>query len=162
MPKNLGFDTKTMSLERFRIFKFRPKKSIWAIFRRVTSLRHQVYGRLGWFLLIFGIIWSPGNLRLALVRPLKKNFFCRKNCKNQQYCLLSILRRQYAWNIARNTWFLPSDKRGLPTSGNGSLGFIWYQRSIKTSPAFRRPGEPSWGSAGKWLKSIFLGNIKKF
>ena len=26
MPKNLGFDTKTMSLERFRIFKFRPKK----------------------------------------------------------------------------------------------------------------------------------------
>ena len=81
MPKNLGFDTKTMSLERFRIFKFRPKKLIWAIFRRVTSLRHRVYGRLGWFLLIFGIIWSPGNLRLALVRPLKKKIFAGRTAK---------------------------------------------------------------------------------
>ena len=63
-----------------------------------------------------------------------------------------ILRRQYAWNIARSTWFLPSYKRGLPTQGNGSLGFIWHQRSIKTAPAFRRPGAPSWVIAERWLK----------
>ena len=71
-----------------------------------------------------------------------------------------LLRRQYCWFLQ---FFRQKKKnsRALPTQGEGFLGFIWYQRSIKTTPAFRRPGAPSWNLAERWLKSIFLGEIKK-
>ena len=67
--KTWGLTPKPWFNQHFRTFEYCPKKLILAIFRRCPSLVHRVYGRLGWFLLIFGIIWSLGNHSLTLVTP---------------------------------------------------------------------------------------------
>ena len=64
---------------------------------------HRVYGGLGWFLLIFGIIWSPGNPRLALVRPLKKKIFAGRTARTSStasWVLVSAESANVVLNVA--------------------------------------------------------------